>query len=101
MDNIYSRKRIKLPKMECFKYKEKGVKKKSTKIIFGIFLIAIISATSIINQLNPIFNELCSEKAKALGTEIINIKSNNAFRNIRYEDLVDIVKDEKRKYKYA
>lgn len=101
MDKIYSRKRLKLPKLKGFKYEEKGYKhKKNIKICFAI-LIAIITAFALISKINPVFNAICTEKAKALATEIINVQSSNAFKELKYEDLVDIVKDQEREYQYA
>ena len=101
MDKIYSRKRLRLPRINGFRYEEDGIKKKRKNKILAIILIAIISATLIIKQLNPIFDSLCIEKAKGLATEIINKKSNSVFKDVSYEELVDVVTDEKRRHYYA
>ena len=101
MDKIYSRKRLKLPRIKGFKYEEKYLKNKKKNIILITIVIAIMSAILIIKQLNPIFDSLCIEKAKGLATEKINKKSNSIFKNISYEELVNIVTDEKRRYYYA
>ena len=93
MEKIFSRRRIRLPKVEKLVYKENTERK--TKILM-ILIIAIMSAITIISRFNPVFNSICSNKAKSLATEIINQKSNDTFKNVNYEGLVDIVKDENR-----
>ena len=98
MDKIYSRKRIRLPKVEVFKYKEKEIRYKRVVKICGILIITLSTAFAIINQLTPAFDAICTEKAKALATEIINAQSSNIFKGLQYEDLVDIVKDTERQY---
>ena len=100
-DKIYSRKRIRFPQIYKYKPTKKDEKNQKKKFILKVLLIAIVSATIIIKQINPVFNSICTEKAKALATEIINLKSNNAFKNIKYSDLVDIVKDSKRQHQHV
>lgn len=56
-------------------------------------IIAAITATTIINSINPIFDTLCIEKAKGIATEITNAESSNVLQNTHYSDLVQIEKD--------
>ncbi len=98
MDKIYSRKRLKLPNVIKQKYDNYSSSKKHKLTMLTIIIIAAVTAIIIVNNLNPIFNGLCTEKAKALATEIINNKSNSVFKNTSYDELVDVKKDEKRKY---
>lgn len=98
---IYSRKRIKLYKPLENKHTGNVIKTQRIKKIIIACIIATITASIIINQLNPVFNAVCTERAKALATEIINVESNMEFDNIKYDDLVDVVKDKERKYKHV
>ena len=97
-DKIYSRKRIRIFKIKRIQNNQNSCKNNRIKKVFIVCGIAIITALIIINQLNPVFNAICSERAKALATEIINMESSMAFRDINYEDLVNIVKDTERKH---
>ncbi len=96
MDKIYSRAKIKIPQIKGFKYQDTGLKHKKLKKICAIFIIAMLTAIAVINKVNPVFDAICTEKAKALATEIINVQSSDAFKDLQYEDLVDIVKDVER-----
>ena len=91
MDKIYSRKRIKIPKI-----KEGYLKNKNAKKVFSIFIIiltAIITFYSIYKVIGPVFEGLCIEKTRELGTSIINNSSNKVLDNIEYKDIVKIEKD--------
>lgn len=91
MDTIYSRKRIKLPKIKGFYSDNKNAKKFFS--IFVIILISIITFYSIFKSLNPIFEGLCLEKTREIGTYIMNDASNKVLDNIDYSDIVKIEKD--------
>lgn len=93
MDSIYSRKRIKIPKVKGFYTNNKNAKKFFS--IFIIILITIITFYSIFKSLNPIFESLCLEKVREIGTSIINNASNKVLDNIDYKDIVVIEKTEK------
>lgn len=92
MDTIYSRKRIKISKPRGF-----YTNNKNTKKIFSILVIILISSFtfySLFKSLNPIFESLCLEKARLMGTNIINEASNVALDDIDYKDILKIEKDE-------
>lgn len=95
MDKIYSRRRIKLPKIifNNFNYQDstKGNKRKIKFIT--IITIAIVTFTMAINGINPIFEKLCSEKARSIATIVCNEESTKIIKNYKYEDLVTIYKD--------
>lgn len=91
MDTIYSRKRIKIPKIKGFYTNNKNAKKIFS--IFVILLITIFTFYSLFRSLNPIFENLCLEKAREIGTYIINNASNIVLDNIDYNDIVKIEKD--------
>jgi len=91
MDTIYSRKRIKIPKVKGFYTNNKNAKKFFS--IFIIILIAIITFYSLYKSITPIFEELCIEKVRAIGTSIMNDASNRILDNIDYNNIVSIEKD--------
>lgn len=96
MDMIYSRKRIKLPKVVCKKNKiPKMQNNKDKKVIkfITILSIAIVTFTMAINGITPIFEALCKDKAKSIATIICNEESTKVINNYKYEDLVTIYKD--------
>lgn len=91
MDSIYSRRRIKLPKIEGFNKDNKNAKK-----FFSIFIIILITAItfySIFKSISPIFEGLCLEKAREIGTYIMNDASNKILDNTNYKNIVQVEKD--------
>lgn len=89
MDKIYSRKRIRLPKLNMFFVDNNGKSKKYIKII-SVILIAIITFYTVIKSIEPIFENKCIEKAHQIATNITNIQSSNILSNIDYSDIVKI-----------
>lgn len=92
MDTIYSRKRIKIPKIKGFYTNNKNAKK-----LFSILVILLIGGLTFYNvfkSLNPIFEGLCLEKARLIGTTTMNDASNIALRDIDYNDILKIEKDD-------
>ena len=88
MDSIYSRKRIKIPGIKGFYTKNKNAKK-----FFSIFIVVIVAAFtfySLFQSINPIFEGLCVEKAREIGTYIMNNASNKILNNIEYNNIVQI-----------
>lgn len=92
MDSIYSRKRIKLPKVEGFYKENKNAKKFFS--IFVIILVALITFYSLFKSISPIFESLCLEKAREIGTYIMNDASNKVLDNIDYSNIIKIEKNE-------
>ena len=91
MDSIYSRKRIKIPKVKGFYTNNKNAKKFFS--IFIIIVISIITFYSLYQSITPIFEGLCIEKARQIGTYIMNDASNKILDNIDYKNIVTIEKD--------
>ena len=92
MDSIYSRKKIKLPIDKNFL----NNKRKNKKIIKTLFIVLVMIAT-ILNMnkaIAPMFNTMCLEKAKGIATEILNVESSKILKDVNYEDLVKIEKDQ-------
>lgn len=95
MDTIYSRKRIRLPKIIYKKFNFSNMPNKNKKNIkfITILVITILTFTMIINSINPIFEKLCEDKAKSIATIICNEESTKIINKYKYEDLVTIYKD--------
>lgn len=87
MDKIYSRKRIKI-----FYSDKKTIKKKMTFIL--VIIIASITIVSSLKSINPIFEELCVEKAKQISTDILNTESTKVVHKYEYKDIVTITKND-------
>ena len=87
MDKIYSRKRIKI-----FYSDSKKIKKKITFTL----VIAVATATIIssIKSIDPIFENLCKEKAMTIATKILNTESTKVVHKYEYKDIVQITKNE-------
>ena len=90
MDRIYTRKRIRIPKVAF-----QGDKRKMKKIYFFtvIWVVVIVTIVTINKHMNPIYEKLCIEEAKSLGTKILNTESTNVLQNVDYNDLVILSKD--------
>lgn len=87
MDIIYSRKRIKIPK------REKAHLGKNAKKFFSIFVILVttfFTFYSLFKSLNPVFESLALEKAREIGTRIMNEASNKILQNYDYGNIVTI-----------
>ena len=96
MDKIYSRKRIKIPKVEGFRFQEKSPKAKKVAKTGLIMIIAILTAFLIIRALNPMFNTMCLTKARGMATDILNVESSKVLKDVDYEELVSISRDSNR-----
>lgn len=92
MDSIYSRKRIKIPKVQGFYTNNKNAKRFFS--IFIIIIVAIITFYNTVKSISPIFEKLCLEKAREIGTYIMNNASNKILDNIDYNNIIKIEKNE-------
>lgn len=91
MDKIYSRPRIKIPKVQMF-YRKNGENKQIKKILVIILILIIISKLSF-DYINPMFETLCYLRAKSIAAQIVNQKTKESIENIDYNDLITIVRD--------
>ena len=89
MDKIYSRRRIRIPKVRGF-YENKNAKKFFS--IFVIFAVTIFTFVYLFMSLNPVFENIATEKAKEIGTVIINEASNKVLQSIDYKEIVTVEK---------
>ena len=94
MSKIYSRRRIRIPKIFLSSKIDKNFKKKQK--ILKIFIIAVIAFSTVkivLDAILPIFNTLCTDKAKSIATIISNEQATEVMRQHVYEDLFSIEKD--------
>lgn len=89
MDRIYSRRRIKLPKI-------KTRNKKIRKIYFTLLIvtISIITGYKILKSIDPIFEGLCISRAQGIATDITNKKSSEVLAKYNYQDTVKIIRSD-------
>ena len=101
MEKIYSRKRIKLPKLKKNEFLfNKNVSQKDFNnkkiMIFKIIIIIFISVNLFIfslKQLEPIINSECRGIAKSIAIKVTNEQTSNVMANYKYDDLCIIEKD--------
>lgn len=95
MSKIYSRPRIKLPKIFITSgnlSKSNSSKKKISKILV-IFIIAFITARIIYSAIIPIFDILCKNKAQSIATIVSNNKATEVMKEHTYDEFFLIEKD--------
>lgn len=94
MSKIYSRPRIRIPKIVTHTGKKMQSKKarKMTKI-FLILIIAFSTVKLTLDAVLPIFDTLCENKAKSIATIISNEQATNVMKEHSYEELFSIEKD--------
>ena len=79
---IYTRHRIKLPKITEDRNKRK------------ILVIAITIVRAVLLSINPIIEEKCKTVAKSIATKISNEQATLVMAKYTYEDLINVIKDE-------
>lgn len=93
MDKIYSRVRVKLPRII---YSGGNDNKKTEKVIriIMILVIAILVMTNTLNAIDPIFNTVCKNKAESIVTiEVNRITTLNIDKYQEYE-MITVEEDE-------
>ena len=94
MYKIYSRPRIRIPKI--FFQTRNEIRNKKTKKTIKIFLIIIIAILTVKYSLDsalPIFDTLCENEAKSIATIVSNDQATNVMREHSYDELFTIEKD--------
>lgn len=94
MSKIYSRPRIRIPKIFLSNVGDKNFRRKQkiTKI-FIIMVIAFSTVKIVLDAILPIFDTLCKDKAKSIATIISNEQATNVMREHSYDELFTIEKD--------
>ncbi len=94
MYKIYSRPRIRMPKVIMQSRKrmqsEKG-RKMTTMLV--ILIIAFSTVKLILDAVLPIFDTLCENRAKSIATIISNEQATNVMKQHTYDELFTIEKD--------
>ena len=91
---IYSRPRIRLPKIFFSNGGDKSLKiKQKIAKIFIIIVIAFSTVKIVLDAISPIFNALCEDKAKSIATIISNNEATNVMKDHTYDELFTIEKD--------
>ena len=85
---IYTRHRIKLPKITEDRNKRKIIK------ILLILVIEITIVRAVLLSINPIIEEKCKTVAKSIATKISNEQATLVMAKYTYEDLINVIKDE-------
>ena len=94
MDKIYSRPRIRIPKIVLHRRKKiNNQKNKKFVTIIIILSIAFGTVKIFLDAVYPIFDTLCETHAKSIATKISNEEATNVMREHSYEELFTIEKD--------
>lgn len=94
MHKIYSRPRIRLPKIiiQSKKRMQSEKAKKMTTLLI-ILIIAFSTVKLILDAVLPIFDTLCQNRAKSIATVISNEQATNVMKQHTYDELFSIEKD--------
>lgn len=94
MSKIYSRPRIRIPKIFVSKYGDDNFRKKQKVAkIFIIMVIAFSTVKIVLDAVLPIFDTLCKDRAKSIATIISNEQATIVMREHSYDELFSIEKD--------
>ena len=93
-DKIYSRNRIRLPKIII--QNNRNPNKNTSKVlkITAILVIAISVAGFSLKGIQPIIEKNCKSMAKSVATKVSNIKATEVMAKYEYNDILVISKDE-------
>ena len=94
MHKIYSRPRIRFPKI-IMQSKKRMQSKKAKKIttLLMILMIAFCTAKLILDAVLPIFDTLCQNRAKSIATTVSNEQATNVMKQHTYDELFSMEKD--------
>lgn len=93
MHKIYSRPRLKIPKLVIHKNKNNQKSEKRAKILIILF-IAFATLSFVLSVVTPIFDTLCTNEAISIATIISNNKATEVMEKHTYDELFSIEKDE-------
>ena len=94
MNKIYSRPRIKIPRIVIQGgNKLNSPKGKKTIKIFLVLVIAFSIVKLVLDAVYPIFDTLCESKAKSIATIISNEQATNVMKRYSYDDMFILEKD--------
>lgn len=94
MSKIYSRPRIRIPKIFLSNVSDKNFRKKQkTTKIFIIIVIAFSTVKIVLDAILPIFDTLCKDRAKSIATIISNEQATLVMKEHEYDELFTLEKD--------
>ena len=95
MSKIYSRPRIRIPKIILNNRSVKFNKEKNAKVakIIIILIIAFSTVKVILDAVYPIFDTLCENRAKSIATIISNEEATNVMKEHSYDEMFTVEKD--------
>lgn len=94
MHKIYSRPRIRIPKIIIQSKKRiKNEKARKMTTMLVILIIAFMTAKLILDAVLPIFDTLCENRAKSIATIVSNEQATNVMKQHTYDELFTIEKD--------
>ena len=93
MHKIYSRPRIRIPKVLINGEVLNNHKNKKIAKIIIILIIAFSTVKIVLDAVYPIFDTLCEAKAKSIATIVSNEQATNVMREHTYDELFTIEKD--------
>lgn len=101
MTKIYSRPRIRIPKLKLNRISKSNFsknefyndKKKRIRRIILIFIIAFSTAKLVLDAVLPIFDNICESKAKSIATMISNEQATIIMKEHTYDELFKIERD--------
>lgn len=94
LHKIYSRPRIKIPKVIIGGKRGDSKKRKKIIEITIIFSIAFLTVKIMLDAILPIFNTLCENRAESIATIVSNEQATNVMKEYSYDELFTIEKDE-------
>ena len=93
MHKIYSRPRIRIPKVLINGEILNNHKNKKIAKIIIILIIAFSTVKIVLDAILPIFDTLCKDKAKSIATIISNEEATNVMKEHTYDELFTLEKD--------
>lgn len=95
MSKIYSRPRIRIPKIILNNRSVNFNKEKNAKVakIIIILIIAFSTVKVILDAVYPIFDTLCENRAKSIATIISNEEATNVMKEHSYDEMFTVEKD--------
>ena len=93
MHKIYSRPRIRIPRIRIRKKMFKNTKIEKMMTLIIIITIAFLTCKIILDAILPIFDSLCENRAQSIATIISNEKATTVMEKHSYDEMYTIEKD--------
>lgn len=93
-EKIFSRNKIRIPRVLPKESSPKGKEKRRFIKIFCIILIGFTFAYFVLQSIKPIMEQQCKNMAKSIATKISNNEATEVMKKYTYDDLLIINKDE-------